>query len=57
LRRVDVERERGLSSGYLTRLISGDRTPSRALALWFQERFGVGVSLWDEPAEPTEATT
>lgn len=51
LKRIDVEKEFGLSSGYMTRLLSGNRVPSRILALKLQERFGVGVGMWDESAE------
>ncbi len=51
-----VEELVGVSSGYVTRIIAGERLPSRALARRINELFpGVPMASWDEPTEAPTA--
>lgn len=45
-------RER-VSPSYASMLVSGDRQPSRALAVQLQDELGIPVGWWDSRATPT----
>jgi transcriptional regulator with XRE-family HTH domain len=46
----------GVSTGLISRLISGARKPGRAIASKLKDEFGIDEKLWDEPVAARNGT-
>lgn len=53
---ADACRELNVDSGYLSRLVGGERTPSMKLSARIEELYAVPIAAWLRPASnPTAA--